>query len=73
MRLFAAFCAALRLPQWAMMLEPIVRVVVMHCKSGCSLDARQRFAGTSTLTVGMPPPTRAMTASDGSRVGFDSR
>ena len=44
----AAFCAAFRLPQWAMMLEPIVRVVVTHCKRGCSLDVLQRFAGAST-------------------------
>ena len=38
-----------------------------------SMGARQRIEGPWTLTVGMPPPTRAITAKDGSRVGLDSR
>ncbi len=37
------------------------------------VDARQRPDGRSTLTVGVPPPTRAITAKDGSRPGLDSR
>lgn len=44
--------------------------------STCRITApqpRQRPTGPSTFTVGMPPPTRAITAKDGLPVGFDSR